>query len=147
MSKERAFRTWYEAQGIRHFTAGEFLRYFERGRKGVTNSIPPETMWSRILPALRVVDALREHYGKSCTLLSSYRSDDYNAAVGGAKYSQHKEFRALDIRIKGVSARHVYNRLLKWRREGRFVGGLGLYTSSRFVHIDTRGRNATWKGN
>ena len=64
----------------------------------------------------------------------------------GVALSQHLQFTALDITIKGVSAKRVYERLLKWRQEGRFTGGLGYYPSSGFVHIDTRGRNASWWG-
>jgi uncharacterized protein YcbK (DUF882 family) len=92
------------------------------------------------------VDELRDSFGKSCTILSSYRSPDYNKAVGGASSSQHLEFTALDIAFDGISPQRVYDRLLEWRKAGKFTGGLGLYLSSGFVHIDTRGRNATWKG-
>jgi N-acetylmuramoyl-L-alanine amidase len=55
-------------------------------------------------------------------------------------------FRALDIAFDGVSPQRVYDRLMEWRKAGRFTGGLGLYPSSGFVHIDTRGNNATWRG-
>lgn len=61
-----------------------------------------------------------------------------------APLSQHMEFRALDIAFDGVSPQRVYDRLLEWRKAGKFTGGLGLYPSSGFVHIDTRGGNATW---
>jgi uncharacterized protein YcbK (DUF882 family) len=41
-----------------------------------------------------------------------------------------------------------------WRRvadrlrssEKPFVGGIGVYPTRRFVHIDTRGKAANWKG-
>jgi uncharacterized protein YcbK (DUF882 family) len=44
-----------------------------------------------------------------------------------------------------VRPQQVYERLLEWRKSGKFTGGLGLYPSSGFVHIDTRGSNATWR--
>ena len=78
-----------------------------------------------------------------------WRAPGWSAAgrtVGGAALSQHLQFNALDIAISGVSAKRVYERLLQWRSEGRFKGGIGYYPSSGFVHIDTRGRNATWWG-
>jgi N-acetylmuramoyl-L-alanine amidase len=112
----------------------------------VKNSTPPQPLWKNIVPVLRVVDELRESYGRPCRILSSYRSPAYNKAVGGAPLSQHKEFSALDIAFDGVSPQRVYERLLEWRQQGKFSGGLGLYPSSGFVHIDTRGRNSTWKG-
>jgi uncharacterized protein YcbK (DUF882 family) len=142
----KAFTDWFNAQGFRHFGAHEFTRYFGAVRKGVKNSAPPKKLWKNVVPTLRVVDDLRESVGQPCTILSSYRSPEYNRTVGGAAQSQHLQFNALDITIKGVSAKRVYERLLQWRLEGRFKGGIGYYPSSGFVHIDTRGRNATWWG-
>ena len=140
------FIDWFAAQRFRNFGAGEFTSYFARERKGVKNSLPSQLLWKIIVPALRIVDELRDSFGKSCTILSSYRSPDYNKAVGGASSSQHLEFTALDIAFDGISPQVVYDRLLEWRKAGKFTGGLGIYPSSSFVHIDTRGRNATWKG-
>jgi uncharacterized protein YcbK (DUF882 family) len=140
------FTVWFTAQKFRHFGATEFESYFAAQRKGVTNSAPPQRLWKNIVPTLRIVDDLRESFDKPCTILSSYRSPDYNKTVGGASLSQHMEFKALDVSLKGVSPQRVYDRLLEWRRAGRFTGGIGIYPLSGFVHIDTRGRNATWRG-
>ena len=140
------FSDWFAAQQFRHFNADEFESYFAAQRKGVKNSTPPQPLWKNIVPVLRVVDELRESYGRPCRILSSYRSPAYNKAVGGAQFSQHKEFRALDITFDDLSTQRVYERLIAWRKAGKFVGGLGLYPTSGFIHIDTRGRNSTWKG-
>ena len=142
----KAFTDWFNAQGFRNFGAHEFTHYFGAVRKGVKNSAPPKKLWKNVVPTLRVVDDLRESFDKPCTILSSYRSPDYNRTVGGAALSQHLQFNALDITIKGVSAKLVYERLLQWRSEKRFKGGIGYYPSSGFVHIDTRDRNSTWWG-
>ena len=141
------FTTWFNAQKFRHFAASEFESYFVAQRKGVTNSVPPQRLWKNIVPTLRIVDDLRESFGKPCTILSSYRLSEYNKAVGGVGLSQHMEFRALDIAFDGISPQHVYDRLIEWRKAGKFVGGLGIYLTSGFVHIDTRNSNATWRGN
>ena len=141
------FTTWFAAQKFRHFGAGEFTSYFAREREGVKNSLPPQLLWKNIVPTLRIVDDLRESFGKPCTILSSYRSSDYNRTVGGVGLSQHMEFRALDIAFDGVTPKQVYDRLIEWRKAGKFVGGLGIYPTSGFVHIDTRNSNATWRGN
>ena len=140
------FSDWFAAQQFRHFSADEFESYFATQRKGVKNSTPPRSLWKNIVPTLRIVDELRESYGRPCRILSSYRSPAYNKAVGGAQFSQHKEFSALDITFDGLSTQRVYERLIAWRKAGKFVGGLGLYPTSGFIHIDTRGRNSTWKG-
>ena len=141
-----AFTEWFDAQGFRYFKASEFTSYFAAHRNGTRNSQPPARLWKNIVPTLRVVDELRGAFGKPCRILSSYRSPDYNRAVGGVAMSQHLEFRALDIAFDGISPKQVYDRLMEWRKAGRFTGGLGLYPSAGFVHIDTRGNNATWRG-
>jgi uncharacterized protein YcbK (DUF882 family) len=140
------FSAWFSSQRFRHFAAGEFESYFSRERGGVRNGPPPKAMWPNVVPTLRVVDDLRESFARPCRILSSYRTPAYNKAVGGAPKSQHLEFRALDITVEGVSPKRVFDRLVEWRAQGKFTGGLGLYPSAGFVHIDTRGRNATWKG-
>ena len=140
------FIEWFAAQKFRHFGASEFTSYFARERNGVKNSPPPRKLWKHIVPTLRIVDDLRDSFGKPCRILSYYRSPDYNRAVGGAPLSQHKEFTALDIAFDGISPQRVYDRLIEWRKAGKFTGGLGIYPSSGFVHIDTRARNASWKG-
>lgn len=140
------FTDWFNQQGFRHFSASEFTGYFFAQRKGVRNSIPPKALWKNLVPTLRIVDNLREHIGKPCRILSSYRSPDYNRTVGGAKFSQHLQFNALDITFDGVSAVRVHAILKMWRDQGKFIGGLGLYPSSGFVHIDTRSNNASWEG-
>jgi uncharacterized protein YcbK (DUF882 family) len=140
------FSEWFAAQKFRHFDAGEFTNYFARERNGVKNSPPQRRLWKNIVPTLRIADELRESFGKPCSILSSYRAPAYNKTVGGAPLSQHLEFKAIDIAIDSISPQRVYARLLGWRKAGKFTGGLGVYPSSGFVHIDTRGRNATWKG-
>jgi len=140
------FAAWFAAQRFRNFEAREFTGYFAAVRKGVRNHTPPRSLWPNIVPALRVADDLRDSFGEPCIILSSYRAPDYNRAVGGAPASLHMQFKALDLCLPLVGARQAYRRLVEWRRAGRFTGGLGLYPSSGFVHLDTRGTNATWSG-
>ena len=138
------FSEWFGRQGIRNFSAREFTSYFEVKRRGAQNMEPPRSMWANILPTLRVVDDLRDSVGKPIALTSSYRCPAYNRAIGSgaASRSQHLQFRALDIKVKGMSAGRVYDKLLELRRAGSWVGGLGGYNT--FTHIDTRGKNASW---
>ena len=146
MSKPKnkeSFTSWFNRQEIKHFTADEFINYFSVNRRGIKNSEPPRDLWVNILPTLHIVDDLRESLGRSIVIISSYRSPAYNAKIdGAAKHSYHKTFQALDIVVAGHSPESVFKKLLAWREAGRFKGGLGKYSS--FVHIDTRGANATW---
>ena len=140
--KEESFVSWFNRmkrkERIRHFSAWEFTHYFERP----LNHTPARELWMNIVPTLKVVDLLRDKIDEPIHIWSSYRSEIYNKKVGGAKYSQHKVFRALDIACYKVEARELFSFLMHWRMQGVFVGGLGKYPT--FVHIDTRNKNATW---
>jgi uncharacterized protein YcbK (DUF882 family) len=76
-------------------------------------------------------------------LISGYRSPETNAMLrsrssGVAKNSLHLRAMASDIRIPGVSVRDLSYQARKYNR-----GGVGSYTSSNFVHVDT-GPVRTW---
>lgn len=143
MTDFRTFTEYFDFHGFKHFKADEFTSYFSVHRHGATNSPPPQELWPNIIPTVKVVEALREHFGRPIVILSSYRSPAYNAAIdGAATKSLHMQFQALDIAVSGKTPREVFAVLSKWRAEGKFKGGLGLYNG--FVHVDTRGYNATW---
>lgn len=139
---ENRFHAWFDKKDFRYFSSQEIATYFHRTRNGVQNDFPPEKLWPNILPTLNILDKLRAHYGRPVFILSSYRSPDYNAAVGGEKNSFHMKFMACDISVQGVSPKEVHKTLKKWRDRGDFTGGLGLYET--FVHVDTRSKNADW---
>ena len=130
---------------LRHFKPSELTFYARRERRGVKNDLPPGALWPNIVKPLWILDLLREHVASPITLVSSYLSAEYNGAIlGAAKASQHTRNRALDFRVKGKSASEVAKILKAWRSAGVFKGGIGTYQSLNFVHIDTRGTNATW---
>ena len=136
--KGESFEHWFDRQGFQNFTGAELAHYFRRSK----NTYPPKAMWMRFLPTMRIVQQVRTHFGKPVSVTSSYRSPAYNAGVGGVRHSLHKEFRAADIQVKGVSPRRVRDYILSLRRAGEFKGGIGRYKT--FTHVDTRGKNATW---
>lgn len=76
-------------------------------------------------------------------IVCGYRSPRSNAYLrarssGVAKRSLHLQGMALDIRVPGMRVATVAEAALDLRR-----GGVGRYTRSNFVHIDT-GRFRTW---
>ena len=62
---------------------------------------PVETEYLKIL-AERVLQPIRDHYGKGVKVNSGFRSPDSNAAVGGSRTSDHCKGQAADIEIPGV---------------------------------------------
>lgn len=113
----------------------------KRGR--ISNEIPPRYMWKRIGATLKVIDRLAYELNSPVKeLLSVYRSPRYNRSCGGKSRSQHMENRAIDVKFSRASSYAAARKAKQMRDKGWFKGGLGTYSS--FMHIDTRGSNATW---
>ena len=90
---------------------------------------------------VNVLQKIRNHFGKSVTITSAYRTPGKNKACGGTTYSQHLYGRAADIKVAGVAPKKVaaYAEKLLPKK-----GGIGVYNT--FTHIDTRATKARWKG-
>ena len=78
-------------------------------------------------------------------VVSAYRAPKTNADLrshssGVAEGSMHMQGKAIDIRIPGVSHRHLHQAAMAMRS-----GGVGYYPKSGFIHIDT-GRRRHWQG-
>jgi len=141
--EEKAYATYLESFAFRYITPREIILPHYRSRNGVNNVLPPQEMWDRLPPTLAVADEIRHRLGvKLLGITSAYRSPEYNAQCpGAASRSYHTRNMALDL-IYDCPTQEVYDMAEQLRQEGFFKGGIGLYNS--FVHIDTRGRNATW---
>lgn len=88
---------------------------------------------------LVVLDDVREHFGVPVVITSGHRCAKHNAAVGGAKESQHVLGTAADIKVSGVAPKKVQEYLLK-KYPSKY--GIGVYPS--WVHIDVRPTAARW---
>jgi hypothetical protein len=91
------------------------------------------------------LEPVRAQYGP-VKILSGYRPRDYNAKIGGARFSQHiYELSPSSVAADFVCARGTPR---EWHRflDGMLhdPGGLGLYSS--FVHVDNRPVRARWTG-
>ena len=129
---------------FRYIRTDEVITPHNRTRRGVSNGLPPKRLWHNITESLKVADEIRHRLGAPLSYITSaYRTPAYNRQVGGASRSFHTRNNALDLVYEeGSSA--AYKAALQLRKEGFFQGGVGYY--SGFIHIDTRGYNATWQG-
>lgn len=90
---------------------------------------------------LAAVDAVREHLGAPITILSGYRCEKHNQAVGGEKNSFHTKGLAADLWSK-KSLAELYAAISKV--EAFETGGIGIYPRNGFIHVDVRGKKARW---
>jgi len=154
MTKDQQFESFFDHIGLKHFRGKELTPYWSRIRNGARNSIPPESLWTNIIPAFVVLDAVRDIVQVPLSLLSTYRNPAYNAAIGGEPNSFHMRFMAIDFTSSELSARKLHRAVIDARGKiftignSKFVfkGGVGLYPSSNFVHIDCRDYAANWTG-
>jgi uncharacterized protein YcbK (DUF882 family) len=103
----------------------------------------PEDVKVNLAELATNLQVLRNHFGKSITITSGYRSASHNVKIGGARDSYHVRGMAADIQISGVDPKLVYNAIELLIKSGKMKeGGLGLYKS--WVHYDTRGKKIRW---
>lgn len=145
--------------GVFHFKAEEFARKDE----------PPAGLWPHIVLTAQAAERIRVEFGGPVVVVSGYRSPAMNRAAGGAKASQHLQFRALDLKPANVRSVIEFNRFVKIcqsviadLKANGLITGIGIYDGEskdrsldrRFVHIDVgrpgdsggRERSAKWKG-
>lgn len=89
--------------------------------------------------ALAFESLTKQAKGSAFTINSAYRSESYNAGVGGARFSQHVQGRAIDVSKNGMGD---IEKFLELAARNGFVG-FGMYNT--FIHIDT-GSGRVWGG-
>ena len=80
-----------------------------------------------------ILDILRNKLGKPVIITSGYRTPEWNAKCGGAKYSYHMRGMAADIRVDGMSAKELANKL-----NAIVPDECGIIVYRRWVHFDVR---------
>ena len=105
----------------------------------------PEELMNNLKELVQNLQIIRDCINEPMHIISGYRTPKYNRRIGGARKSQHMKARAADIVVKGMKPTELREIIINLIKEGKIKkGGVGLYRS--FVHYDTRGWNARWKG-
>lgn len=82
---------------------------------------------------LTILNWLRDYFGQPVAVTSGCRCPEHNRAEGGSKNSYHLYGKAADVKVKGISAREVYEALVE-----NFPYQYGFIEYSTWVHIDCR---------
>ena len=140
---EKDFVAFVECMGLRFFKAHEigFLggSHYTLGKAHGLNALPHRNLWPNIVATARAADEIRARLGSPVIILSGYRNEAYNKAVGGAVRSRHLSFDALDLAAPLAGTARLLAAARAVRKAGFFTGGIGSYPG--FVHIDNRGAN------
>lgn len=109
----------------------------------------PDSLLDNAKRLLWNLQVIRNEINKPLIIISGYRDISFNKKCGGAPNSQHLQATASDLRVKDMSPKDLYSIIEKLISENKILqGGLGLYEreSGGFVHYDTRGIKARWRG-
>jgi len=88
-----------------NFSLKELTKSDTATRLGIDNTPDEETIDNLKTLCDKVLQPVRDHFGKSVIINSGYRSPELNSspAVGGSKTSDHCKGMAADIEIAGVA--------------------------------------------
>jgi len=99
---------------------------------------------NNIIKVADQLQILRDKINKPIKINSAYRCADYNDnIVKGAKHSQHKLGKAVDIVVDGMTPNEVHKLVCEMIELGQLnFGGVGKYNT--FTHLDIRDYTARW---
>lgn len=80
-----------------------------------------------------ILEILRNKIGKPVIINSGYRTPEWNTKCGGAKYSYHMRGMAADIRVNGISAKELADKLNEIVPDE-----CGIIVYKNWVHFDVR---------
>lgn len=110
-------------EGIRFFTPSEFAC-----KCGGLCSGYPARMDTTVV---KIADRARVHFGAPGTVVSGLRCEIHNRNVGGVANSRHLRGKAIDLRIRGISARQLLD-YLEGEPEVRYAYAI----NETNVHLD-----------
>jgi hypothetical protein len=86
-----------------NFSLKELTKSDTATRLGIDNTPDDEAIDNLKTLCDKVLQPVRDHFGKTVTVNSGFRSSETNQATGGSKSSDHVKGQAADIEIPGVA--------------------------------------------
>lgn len=86
-----------------HFTWREMLTSATAIRLGLNNTPESDEIYDNIRRVCEVLEPIREYFIKYIRVVSCFRSQEVNQAVGGSKSSAHLKGLAVDFTMNGIS--------------------------------------------
>ncbi len=86
-----------------NFHLSEFVQSQTATRRRIANQPGPKELDALRLLCVKVLEPVRQHFGRPVVISSGYRSPALNRAIGGARNSQHTTGEAADFEIPGAS--------------------------------------------
>lgn len=125
----------------KHFTFDELIHSDTADRLGIDNTPTCDAISNLDDLVTNVLDRLRGEWGRPIIVTSGYRCKELNAAVGGARNSQHLKGQATDIVSDDFEAFRRFVR--RWCKDNEFDQCIFEHCGGKeWVHISfNRGRN------
>ncbi len=99
---------------MKYFTIEELCKSSVASQKNINNIPNNEILDNLIQLVHKILDPLREFYGKPIIVNSGYRCEALNKVIKGAKNSQHLLGQAADITAKSKSEnKKLFNLIIK----------------------------------
>ena len=86
-----------------NFSLKELTKSDTATRLGIDNTPDDEAIDNLKTLCDKVLQPVRDHFGKTVTVNSGFRSSETNQATGGSKSSDHVKGQAADIEIAGIA--------------------------------------------
>lgn len=136
---------------MKHFSINELCRSNTATSKGIDNTPPPEICEKLQTLIEKLLDPIREGWGKAITVNSGYRCPMLNKAVGGVASSQHQKGEAADLNAGDKEKnRRLFDRIAEMQKAGQIeFDQLIDEAHYKWVHIsyytgsDRKNRNQT----
>ena len=124
-----------------YFTLDELIHSDTADRLGIDNTPTCDAIQCIADLVTNVLDRLRSEWGRPIIVTSGYRCKELNAAVGGARNSQHLKGQAADIVSDGFESFRSFVR--RWCNDNEFDQCIFEHCGDKeWIHISyVEGRN------